>query len=184
MPDVSGGGTVDWTNPWGGRQYVRDIEVREDGGTPPILQTIKAALAMELKEKMGVNEMLTREDELMAMLWEGLSNLDNLTILAKEHQKRLGIFSFCIEDIHHNEVVKKLNDQYGIQSRGGCSCAGTYGHFLLGVDRKKSKEITDLIDQGDHSEKPGWVRISIHPTMTNQEVKFIVSSISSIAERA
>ncbi|MEL7002045.1 MAG: aminotransferase class V-fold PLP-dependent enzyme [Bacteroidota bacterium] len=176
-PDVSGGGTVDWTNPWGGRKYVDDIEAREDGGTPAILQTIKAALAIELKEEMGVSNILKREEELMTILWEGLEGINNVKILAPEHTQRLGILSFCIDGMHHNDVVRKLNDQYGIQSRGGCSCAGTYGHFLLGVDQDKSKKITDLIDQGDDSEKPGWVRISIHPVMSDEEVRFIVEGV-------
>ncbi|MEQ9404900.1 MAG: aminotransferase class V-fold PLP-dependent enzyme [Cyclobacteriaceae bacterium] len=181
IPDVSGGGTVDWTNPWGGRKYISDIESREDGGTPPILQTIKAALAIDLKEEMGVSNIRMRDEELMSILWKGLFELPGLEILAKDHRDRLGILSFLINGMHYNEVVKKLNDRYGIQSRGGCSCAGTYGHFLLDVSPVRSKQITDLIDEGDDSLKPGWVRISVHPTMTNDEVEFIVDAIRTIA---
>ncbi|MEP5614152.1 MAG: aminotransferase class V-fold PLP-dependent enzyme [Cyclobacteriaceae bacterium] len=181
VPDVSGGGTVDWTNPWGGHRYVDNIEEREDGGTPSILQTIRAALAIELKEEMGVVNILNRERELMSILWEELGDLENVTILAENHIQRLGILSICIEGKHHNDVVRKLNDRYGIQVRGGCSCAGTYGHYLLSVDQERSKEITDLIDGGDDSEKPGWVRISVHPTMTNAEVEFIATCIGRIA---
>ncbi|WP_416866679.1 MAG: aminotransferase class V-fold PLP-dependent enzyme [Imperialibacter sp.] len=181
VPDNSGGGTVDWTNPWGGRKYVNDIEAREDGGTPAILQTIKAALCIELKEKMGVEQMARREEELLAILWEGLSGIPGVRILAPEHSNRLPIVSFYIEGQHFNTTVQLLNDHFGIQCRGGCSCAGTYGHYLLGIDQYRSRQITDLIDQGDTSAKPGWVRISLHPTMTEEEVRLIVEGVEAVS---
>ncbi|MCH7771348.1 MAG: selenocysteine lyase, partial [Bacteroidetes bacterium] len=87
-----------------------------------------------------------------------------------------------VDDIHYNLMVKILNDRYGIQMRGGCSCAGTYGHYLLHVDPSHSKRITDKINHGDLSEKPGWVRMSIHPTMTNDEIYFIINAIKEIVE--
>lgn len=180
IPDVSGGGTVDWTNPWGGRKYVADIEAREDGGTPAILQTIRAAKAIELKEQMGSELMLRREKELMEILWEGLDDMSELVVLADHIRERLGIISFYVDGIHYNDVVQYLNDHYGIQVRGGCSCAGTYGHFLLNIDRTQSKRITDLIHQGDVSQKPGWVRLSIHPTMTDKEMQYIIHSIKEM----
>lgn len=183
VPDVSGGGTVDWTNPWDGRKYVADIEAREDGGTPAILQTIRAAKAVELKEQMGAGLILQREKELMEILWEGLDDMSELVVLADHVRERLGIVSFYIEGVHYNDVVQYLNDHYGIQVRGGCSCAGTYGHFLLDIDRKESKRITDLIDLGDASQKPGWVRLSIHPTMTNSEVFFILNAIQGLTSK-
>lgn len=181
IPDVSGGGTVDWTNPWHGRKYVDDIEAREDGGTPAILQTIRAGMAIKLKEEMGVEKILQREEELMEILWDGLQETSGLTILAAHSRKRLGIISFCIEGLHFNTTVQLLNDHFGIQVRGGCSCAGTYGHYLLDIDQKHSKTITDLIDQGDDSQKPGWVRLSIHPTMTDSEACYILEAIQKVA---
>ncbi|MEQ8684745.1 MAG: aminotransferase class V-fold PLP-dependent enzyme [Imperialibacter sp.] len=181
VPDNSGGGTVDWTNPWGGRKYVEDIEAREDGGTPPILQTIKAALCIELKEEMGVEQMSRREEELLAILWKGLPGIPGLRILAPEHRNRLPIVSFYIEGQHFNTTVQLLNDHFGIQCRGGCSCAGTYGHYLLEIGEEQSKQITDLIDQGDTSAKPGWVRISLHPTMTDEEVRLIVEGVGAVS---
>jgi hypothetical protein len=81
-------------------------------------------------------------------------------------------------------MTKLLNDRFGIQVRGGCSCAGTYGHFLLDVDFNLSKEITDKIDSGDLSMKPGWVRLSLHPTMTNDELLFILDAIKETVEKA
>ena len=89
-----------------------------------------------------------------------------------------------VDNIHHNLVTRLLNDRYGIQVRGGCSCAGTYGHFLLDVDFGMSKEITDRIDAGDLSMKPGWIRLSLHPTMTNTELHEIIQAIADITENA
>ncbi len=182
IPDVCGGGTVDWTNPWGGRKYLDDLEEREDGGTPAIMQTIRAALAIRLKEEMGVHRMLKRETALMQVLWDGLNSIPGLIIMDRLHRKRLGVISFIKEGTHYNRIVQELSDVYGIQVRGGCSCAGTYGHYLLGIDKEESHRITDLIDQGDDSRKPGWVRLSIHPTMTNEEMEYIVESIGRVCE--
>ena len=94
------------------------------------------------------------------------------------------MFSFYIQGIHHNLIVKLLNDRYGIQVRGGCSCAGTYGHFLLNVDWETSHRITEKINKGDLSEKPGWVRMSVHPTMTDHELNFIINAIGDVAAHA
>jgi selenocysteine lyase/cysteine desulfurase len=182
IPDSPGGGTVDWTNPWGGHKYIDDIEAREDGGTPAFLQTIKAAMCLTLKEEMGVDPIREREVYLRDLLWDGIAPLPNLHILAPQHRERLPVISFYIDDLHYNLGVKLLNDKFGIQCRGGCSCAGTYGHYLLNIDQTRSRRITDLIDRGDYSQKPGWMRVSLHPTMTDQEVLFIAESIRSLAE--
>jgi len=177
VPDNPGGGTVDWTNPWGGHRYSSNIEIREDGGTPGFLQAIKASLCIELKEKMKVENMLKREEELLKILFDGLEGIDGLHILADNVRDRLGILSFYVDDIHYNLMVKILNDRFGIQSRGGCSCAGTYGHYLLNIDMGTSTRITNMIDSGNLSEKPGWVRLSIHPIMTDDEVRYITEAI-------
>ena len=183
IPDNPGGGTVDWTNPWGGHKYVDDIEAREDGGTPGFLQTMKTAMCVKLKEEMGTENILKREHELVDILWDKLSQLENLHILAPNHKDRLGVISFYIDQLHYNLGVKMLNDRFGIQSRGGCSCAGTYGHYLLNVAPDFSKEITDRINLGDYSTKPGWIRISVHPTMTNEEVVNLGDAIVELAQK-
>ncbi|MBK7228635.1 MAG: aminotransferase class V-fold PLP-dependent enzyme [Ignavibacteriales bacterium] len=180
VPDLPGGGTVDWTNPWGQHKFVANIEAREDGGTPAFLQTIKAALCIKLKEEMTIGKIRAREEELVKYALDGLKKIPTLHILAGNIEHRLGAISFYVENIHYNLLVKLLNDRYGVQVRGGCSCAGTYGHYLLHVDPNRSKIITDKIDQGDLSEKPGWVRMSIHPTMTNEELKTIIDGIAQI----
>lgn len=180
VPDHPGGGTVDWTNPWGLHKYVNDIEAREDGGTPGFLQTIRTALCIKLKDKMGVENILEREEELVKIAFEEFNKIPELHILANDIDDRLGVLSFYIENVHYNLIVKILNDRYGIQVRGGCSCAGTYGHYLLHVDPTRSSNITSKISQGDLSEKPGWVRMSLHPTMTNDELYTIINAIKEI----
>lgn len=180
VPDDPGGGTVDWTNPWGQHRFVSDIEAREDGGTPAFLQTIKAALCINLKDEMGEDKIRLREKELIKFALSELKKIPKLYILASNIEDRLGAISFYIKDIHYNLIVKLLNDRFGVQVRGGCSCAGTYGHYLLHVDQNHSKLISDKIDEGDLSEKPGWVRLSVHPTMTDEELKIIVDGITQI----
>jgi selenocysteine lyase/cysteine desulfurase len=179
-PDQPGGGTVLWTNPWGKHKFSPDIEVREDGGTPGFLQAIKASLAVQLKDQMGVENIVAREHELCTMMFPRMRAIPHLTLLADNVEERLCMFSFYFDNIHYNLVVKLLNDRFGIQARGGCSCAGTYGHYLLHVDPQHSKSITDKIDAGDLSEKPGWIRISLHPTTTNNEVIYITDALAQI----
>jgi len=180
VPDNPGGGTVDWTNPWGEFKYVDDIEAREDGGTPAFLQTIKAALSIRLKEQMGMEQMRIREEELLKIIFEEMPRIPQLHMMADNIRDRLGIISFYLEGVHFNLVVKLLNDRFGIQVRGGCACAGTYGHFLLHVSHAQSRQITDRINFGDLSQKPGWIRLSLHPTMTNAEIYTILDAIRQV----
>lgn len=181
IPDCPGGGTVSWTNPWGEHKYIDNIEDREDGGTPGFLQVIKTALVIQLKEEMGVQNILKREHEIVDYIFSRLGNIENINILAGQHQDRLGVISFYITDLHFNLGVKILNDRFGIQSRGGCSCAGTYGHYLLHVDKETSHDLVCQITSGDLIKKPGWIRISIHPTTTDQEIKYVCDSIIALA---
>lgn len=182
IPDNPGGGTVTWTNPWGEHSYIDDIEAREDGGTPAFLQTIKIALAIKLKDEMGVENIIKREHELNKIVFNKLSNIENIHILAAQHTDRLGVFSFYIDNLHFNLGVKILNDRFGIQTRGGCSCAGTYGHYLLHVDKEESNKLVDKIADGCSIEKPGWIRMSIHPTTTDKEINFVCDSILELSK--
>ena len=182
IPDHPGGGTVNWTNRWNEYSYVTDVEAREDGGTPGFLQAYKISLCILLKEQMGIKKMHQREKELLDIALKKLPEVKGLKILAENIKNRLGVISFYIEGIHHNLITRLLNDLYGIQVRGGCSCAGTYGHFLLNVDYDRSHEITSHIDQGDLSLKPGWVRLSIHPTMTNVEMNTVIRALHDISD--
>ncbi|MFA9388158.1 MAG: aminotransferase class V-fold PLP-dependent enzyme [Prolixibacteraceae bacterium] len=179
-PDNPGGGTVDWTNRWGKYKYVDDIEVREDGGTPGFLQSIRTAFCFQLKDQMGIENIKAREEELIDLVFSGLDSIPEVIVLANEHRDRLGVISFYVDGIHYNLLVKLLNDLYGIQTRGGCACAGTYGHFLLEMQEAQSDEITEKITHGDLSVKPGWVRWSLHPTTSNAEVELLIKALKDI----
>ncbi len=179
-PDHPGGGTVLWTNRWNEYAYFDDIELREDGGTPAFLQTMRVALTLKLKEKMGVENILKREHQLLDLLFSEFDKIPELHVLADKYRERIGAVSFYVDNIHHNLIVKLLNDRFGIQTRGGCSCAGTYGHYLLNVSKDESHRITDKIDHGDLSEKPGWVRLSVHPTMKDEELLFVADAVKQI----
>jgi selenocysteine lyase/cysteine desulfurase len=131
---------------------------------------------------MGTDKIRARERELLEQAFDGLRSVPGLVILADSHEDRIGCISFYIEDVHYNLIVKLMNDRFGVQVRGGCSCAGTYGHYLLHVDPTRSKSITDRIDAGDLSMKPGWVRLSVHPMMTDQELAVAVRGLQQLVE--
>lgn len=181
VPEQPGGGTVVWTNPWGEHRFVADIEQRENGGTPGILQTLKTALAIALKEEMGVERIHKREQKLNAHFFKRLEAIDHVKILAPQHQDRLSIFSIVFENLHYKTAVQLLSDHFGVQARGGCACAGTYGHVLLGIDRCTSRSITDLLDQNSDADKPGWVRISFHPSMSLDDIDQIADAVAAVA---
>ncbi|MGN7812087.1 aminotransferase class V-fold PLP-dependent enzyme [Flavobacterium sp. 22076] len=180
FPDNPGGGNVKCTNPWGGYHYSDAIEVKEDGGTPGFLQVMRTALCLELKNKMNVQNMKNREKELLDLCFFELQKIKGLTILGDLKTERIGCVSFTIKNIHYNLIVRLLNDRFGIQVRGGWSCASTYAHFLLNIDEEKSTEITNGILQKNLTEKPGWVRVSLHPTMKNEELLFICKAVEQI----
>ncbi|MCW3118068.1 MAG: aminotransferase class V-fold PLP-dependent enzyme [Chitinophagaceae bacterium] len=183
VPDQPGGGTLLYSNPWKGRNYLAAIEHREDGGTPPFLQGIKAAMCIRLKEEMGVENILNREKEILQIIFTRFSTIKNVEVLEGHIKKRLGVISFIVKEVHYNLIVRILNDRFGIQARGGCSCAGTYGHMLLHVDKARSYKILASLRAGYLLSKPGWIRLSIHPTMTNAEIEFIMDAIELTASR-
>lgn len=170
IPDHPGGGTVAMAGPWGYR-YVEDIETREDGGTPAFLQAIRTALCIGLKEAMGVRNIKEREEQLLQLLLNEMRDIQGITILAGDVPGRLGIVSFYHDTIHYNLLVKLLNDRFGIQVRGGSSCADTYAYYLL--HRNPEEENVD---------KPGWIRISLHPTMTDDEARCIGRALCDIVK--
>jgi selenocysteine lyase/cysteine desulfurase len=135
-----------------------------------------------LKEEMGVKNILQREHEIVEFVFSELNLIENIHILANQHQDRLGVVSFYIDQLHYNLGVKLLNDRFGIQTRGGCSCAGTYGHYLLHVDQETSHDLVCQITSGDLIKKPGWIRMSIHPTTTSEEIQFVCESIKVLAQ--
>jgi selenocysteine lyase/cysteine desulfurase len=125
--------------------------------------------------------MWEREVEMVGRLMERLTSTPGVEVLAADHRERLGVISFIVEGMHYDSVVKLLNDRYGIQARGGCSCAGTYGHYLLCIDRVRSEAIREALLRGEMESKPGWVRLSLHPTMTDDEIDYIADAVERIA---
>ncbi len=129
---------------------------------------------------MGVENIFQREHEIVKNVFNKLADIDRIHILADNISNRLPVFSFFIEDLHYNLAVKLLNDRFGIQTRGGCSCAGTYGHYLLHLSPQRSKALKSSIKKGDLSNKPGWVRISLHPTMSDKTINYIIESLEKM----
>lgn len=181
-PDVPGGGNVKWTSPDGDFGYHEDIETKEDGGTPGFLQVMRAALAIRLKEKMNTTHIEAREKELLTLCFHRLGQIPSLYILGNSYVKRIGCVSFGIEDMHYNLIVRLLNDRFGIQVRGGWSCASTYAHHLFDIDMNASRKVISAIEEKNLTDKPGWVRLSLHPITTNEELDFICDAIAKIVE--
>lgn len=180
IPDNPGGGNVKWTKPNGEFAYYNDLETREDGGTPGILQVIRAALAINLKGKMTIKNIQERENELLHLFYTSIENIPEIKILGARNQKQIGCVSFNIENMHYNLVVRLLNDRFGVQVRGGWSCASTYAHNLCAIEEASSTKIMHQIERKNLTEKPGWVRLSLHPIMANNEVHFIIDALKEI----
>lgn len=181
VPDHAGGGTVKFTTPWKFHEYIDSVEDREDGGTPPFLQGIRAAMAFALKKEMGTDNLLKREAAIIDQVFHRLEKIPNLHILAGSLRHRVGAISFTIDGLHFNLGVKLLNDHFGIQVRGGCACAGTYGHYLLNISREESDTIIKRLHQGELFVRPGWIRLSVHPTHTDEEINAILTGIEFVA---
>jgi selenocysteine lyase/cysteine desulfurase len=184
-PTTAGGGTVVYVG-FNSHDYSEDIEIREMAGTPPILQTIKAALAMEVKERIGAAEIEKIEKENLARFLERLRDIPNIRLVGRYTAPDLTpIVSFNITHqeriLHPKFVTKLLNDLFGIQSRAGCSCAGPYGHRLLGIDVETSERFRRVIGRGLQGIKPGWVRVNIHYTFDKRDIDFLVKAIDFAA---
>ncbi len=185
-PTYSGGGTVDFVN-FNTQKYSHAIEVREKPGTPPILQIMRAALALELKRKLGTEKIERRERELTERAFSKLRNIPNIEVLGPESPgDRIPIFSFVVQAgryfLHPRFVIKLMNDLFGIQGRAGCSCAGPYGHRLLGIDDDESSEYyREIVINGNLGLKPGWARVNFHFLFTDTEVEFLLEAIEFIA---
>lgn len=185
-PTVAGGGTVDYVS---GFDYVftKDVEAREQAGTPGILQIIRAALAIDIKETIGIQAIEAKEHQYMSHVFKRLEASENVEIFgALDPDNRVSIMSFNLKNgdnyLHHRYVTRLLNDLFGIQSRAGCACAGPYGHRLLGIDDERSTQYRKAIEAGTGALKPGWVRVNFHYTMTLDEVDFIVDALLFIGQ--
>ncbi len=184
VPATPGGGTVRFVNPTE-HDYLDEIEHREEGGTPAIIESIRAGLVFQLKEQVGVPEIERREHDFVARAIESWDANSNIDILGSHDADRLSIVSFVIRHgeghLHHNFVVAVLNDVFGIQSRGGCSCAGPYGHRLLGIDLEQSHEFEREITRGCEGIKPGWVRLSFNYFIDEATFEYLLEAVNLVA---
>jgi selenocysteine lyase/cysteine desulfurase len=184
VPSVPGGGTVAYVNP-DEHVYLSDPEHREEGGTPAIVESIRAGLVFQLKQAVGPAEIRRREESFIRRAIERWRRHPNLDILGNPELDRLSIVSFVVRRddryLHHNYVVALLNDLFGIQSRGGCSCAGPYGHRLLGIDLDRSHEFEREISRGREGIKPGWVRVNFNYFISETVFEFILSAVELAA---
>ncbi len=184
VPAVPGGGTVQYVSP-DHHRYLADPEHREEGGTPAIIGAIRAGLAFKLKGQVGTDRIRELEHGFIRQAiesWEGNPNID---ILGNHEAERLSIVSFVVKSgdqvLHHNYVVALLNDLFGIQARGGCSCAGPYGHRLLGIDQDTSSRFEDVIADGCEVIKPGWVRLNFNYFISREEFEYILEAVHMTA---
>ncbi|MEY4348401.1 MAG: hypothetical protein RIS43_820, partial [Actinomycetota bacterium] len=186
VPHTVGGGTVSYVNE-SEHVYLRDIEHREEAGTPAIIESIRAGLVFKLKESVGIENIRSYEHDFVSRAVAAFSQHPNIQVLGNTEANRLSIVSFTIKKpdgkyLHHNFVVAVLNDLFGIQSRGGCSCAGPYGHRLLGIDLERSHDFEREIDRGCEGIKPGWVRVNFNYFISEEVFEYIIRACTIIAE--
>lgn len=185
-PTVSAGGTVDYVGP-AYQDFITHIEEREKPGTPGVLQILKAAMVFEIKDNIGAARIEQREHELLKKVFDRWLANPNIEILGNQDPtRRVGIVSFNVRSssgsyLHPKFVTTLLNDLFGIQSRAGCSCAGPYGHRLLGIDEETSEEYRVCVTDGYSGVKPGWCRVSMHYVMDDLEVDFLLDAVEFVA---
>lgn len=185
-PTFAGGGTVVFVGPKT-HQFSNDVETREKGGTPAIVQTFKTALALELKEQLGVAAIEAREQELIGSAMKRLGSVDGLEIVGNpDPTLRLAILSFVVRFgssyLHPRFVTRLLNDLFGIQSRAGCLCAGPYGHRILDIQEEQSEHYRHVITElGIEGVKPGWTRVNFHFLLTDEAFQFLCDAIAFVA---
>ena len=184
VPAVVGGGTVKYVTPVDHR-YIEDHERREEGGTPGIVESIRAGLVFRLQQEVGTREISRLEGEFVERALARFSACPGLTVLGERNAPRLSIVSLRFRhgerDLHYGFVVALLNDLFGIQMRGRCSCAGPYGHNLLGMDMAYSKAIETELDKGNMLFRPGWVRLNFNYFIDEDEFEYLVRAVELVA---
>lgn len=184
VPAVPGGGTVSFVTPTHHR-YLDDPERREEGGTPAIVEAIRAGLVFRLQQAVGADEIGRRESDFLQRALARWANHDNIQVLGPTDCPRLSIVSLRIthrgKDLHYGYIVALLNDLFGIQARGGCSCAGPYGHHLLGIDERTSAALDTAIDDGHLVLRPGWVRLNFNYFIDEDTFHYLVSAVELVA---
>jgi selenocysteine lyase/cysteine desulfurase len=185
VPDVPGGGTVAYVND-AEHAYLPEPEHREEGGTPAIIEAIRAGLVFQVKQAVGVETIRAAEERFLTRALAAWAEEPSIEVLGNLGADRLSIISFVVRApsgryLHHNFVVAVLNDLFGIQSRGGCSCAGPYGHRLLGIDIERSHEFEREITGGCEGIKPGWVRVNFNYFLSDAVADYIVEAVRLVA---
>jgi len=184
VPSVPGGGTVEYVNPTE-HVYLTDVERREEGGTPDIVGSIRAGLVFQLKEAVGADLIREREESFTHRAMHRWEANPSIEILGSHDLPRLSIVSFVVRHegpyLHHNFVVALLNDLFGIQARGGCSCAGPYGHRLLGIDLDASHAFEREIERGCEGIKPGWVRVNFNYFIAEEVFDYMLGAVDLVA---
>ena len=186
VPDMVGGGTVSYVNTEDHR-YIAHPEHREEAGTPAIIESIRAGLVFALKEAVGVDAIQAREHDFLRRAVTVWNAHPAIEVLGNTEAERLSIVSFVVKRpggtfLHHNAVVAILNDLFGIQSRGGCSCAGPYGHRLLGIDLERSRKFEQEVLGGCEGIKPGWVRVNFNYFISEEAFRYILDAVVLVAE--
>ncbi len=187
VPAVPGGGTVDYVSSVE-HHYLSNLEHREEGGTPAIVESIRAGLVFQLKEAVGVEVIKAEEERFLNQAIASWRENPNLELLGNLDADRLSIISFVVRRsggkyLHHNFVVALLNDLFGIQARGGCSCAGPYGHRLLGIDAARSHRFEEEIITGCEGIKPGWTRVSFNYFISDATFRSLVDAVHLVASQ-
>ena len=184
VPVAPGGGTVVYVNPLE-HVYLADPEHREEGGTPAIVESIRAGLAFQVKDRVGSETIRELEESFIGRAMRAWGEEPTIGLLGNPALPRLSIVSFTVRHddryLHHNFVVALLNDLFGIQSRGGCSCAGPYGHRLLGIDIETSHAFEREISRGCEGIKPGWVRVNFNYFISEAVFDFLVRAVALVA---
>jgi selenocysteine lyase/cysteine desulfurase len=188
VPVVPGGGTVAYVNP-SEHRYLSDPAQREEGGTPAIVESIRAGLVFQLQQAVGLPVIRAHEEHYLRRAVQAWVREPAIEILGNLDSERLSILSFVVRSgapstrpyLHHNFVVALLNDLFGIQSRGGCSCAGPYGHRLLGIDLERSHAFEREIAGGCEGIKPGWVRVNFNYFISEPVFDYIVEAVQRVA---
>ncbi|MFJ9633941.1 aminotransferase class V-fold PLP-dependent enzyme [Streptomyces sp. NPDC101175] len=185
VPTAPGGGTVAFVDPIGHR-YLDDPVAREEGGTPAIVESIRAGLVFALKQAVGTDTIQAAEERHWKSALTRWDRDPGIEILGSHHARRLSIISFRIRHgghayLHHNYVVALLNDLFGIQARGGCSCAGPYGHRLLAIDTATSHALLDEVVHGCDGIKPGWIRLNFNYFISDTVRDYLIDAVELIA---
>jgi len=184
VPTAPGGGTVAFVDPIGHR-YLDDPVAREEGGTPAIVESIRAGLVFALKQAVGTDLIAAREEQLWQHVLRRWAGSPGIEVLGSHTAARLAVISFRIRHgtqyLHHNFVVALLNDLFGIQARGGCSCAGPYGHRLLAIGAARSHAFREEIGHGCDGVKPGWTRVNLNYFISAAAAGYIAAAVEVIA---